>query len=348
MLEHLPPPRRAPCARSTGPYGFVWPLAIAWIPAPALAADHAGVAAAVRGQVTLARVAIPAREVVSGEDIFMRDNLRSGISSGMQILLLDETVFTIGPQSEIVVDEFVYDPSTSAGKVGATVVKGVFRFVTGKIAHKNPSDMRVALPSGDIGVRGTIVAGRVDDASKSSLVVLLGDSGAGKRGPASIEVCNAGACEQVTSPGFGVRIDGANAVPTKPFRVAPEEIDGILRDVSNPERAVAGGASGDAGKLDAGNLPPGDGQSERDARRRLQGLNTLDSLSDRAAQDARTPQGIPTTIPEPPPPPPAASGAFLRRRRRSARAAAGEGSTPLSCGVPGHADQAGRNSAREA
>jgi len=37
----------------------------------------------------------------------------TGSDGHMQLLLLDETVFTIGPNSDIVVDEFVYDPDTS-------------------------------------------------------------------------------------------------------------------------------------------------------------------------------------------------------------------------------------------
>jgi hypothetical protein len=231
---------------------------------------------------------------VSGEEILMLDSLRSGPSSGMQILLLDETVFTIGPQSALVVDEFVYDPATSAGKVGATVAKGVFRFVTGKIAKHNPSDMNVALPAGNIGVRGTIVAGRVDDVVRASLVILLGDSGNGApgSGSASIEVCNAGACERVTSPGFGVKIAGPDAPPSPPFRVPTDEVEAILQAVSNPESALAGDVNGDAGQLGDATLPPED--QEREIRRKLQGLDTLDGLSDRAAQDGRI-------APEPPP-----------------------------------------------
>jgi hypothetical protein len=81
----------------------------------------------------------------------------------MQILLLDQTVFTIGPESELVIDEFVYDPKTNAGKLSAEITKGVFRFVSGKIAHEKPEDMNVKLPAGTLGVRGTMVAGRVDD-----------------------------------------------------------------------------------------------------------------------------------------------------------------------------------------
>lgn len=127
------------------------------------AQQQAGVSAAVRGQVALARESanIVGRQVKSGEPIFLGDAITSGANSGLQVMLMDETVFTIGPNSQISIDEFVYDPSTSTGKVTASVAKGVFRFITGKIARKRPEDMTVRLPTATIGIRGTIVGGAV-------------------------------------------------------------------------------------------------------------------------------------------------------------------------------------------
>lgn len=129
-------------------------------------AQQAGVSAAVRGKVELARASqnIVGKQVESGDPIFLGDAITSGTQSGMQIMLLDETVFTIGPNSEISIDEFVYDPETDAGKVTASVAKGAFRFITGKIARKRPEDMTVRLPTATIGIRGTIVAGVVRSA----------------------------------------------------------------------------------------------------------------------------------------------------------------------------------------
>lgn len=128
-----------------------------------VSAQQAGVSAAVRGQVSLARASqnIVGQQVKSGDPIFLGDAITSGKDSGLQIMLLDETIFSIGPNSEISIDEFVYDPTTGAGKLTASVAKGIFRFITGRIARKNPKDMTVRLPTATIGIRGTIVAGAV-------------------------------------------------------------------------------------------------------------------------------------------------------------------------------------------
>ena len=66
---------------------------------PALATEQAGISAAVTGQVALSRPqVVTARPVVSGEPILLQDTISSGVRSGAQIMLLDQTVFTIGPE----------------------------------------------------------------------------------------------------------------------------------------------------------------------------------------------------------------------------------------------------------
>ena len=51
------------------------------------------------------------------------------------------TIFTLGKNSDIVLDEFVYDPTTSLGKMTANVAKGTFRWVTGKIHGNQPGNI---------------------------------------------------------------------------------------------------------------------------------------------------------------------------------------------------------------
>lgn len=146
--------------------------AVQALPAPPLQSDLIGIAAAVHGSVELNRTGQVGHVIESGQGIYLNDVIKTGPEGHLQVLLLDETVFTLGPNSEMQLDEFVYDPATDNGKVRASVTKGVFRFITGKIAHKKPENMEVKLPSGTIGVRGTIVGGTVE--GFHSLIVLFG------------------------------------------------------------------------------------------------------------------------------------------------------------------------------
>ena len=273
---------------------------------PALASEQAGVSAAVTGQVALSRPQIvTARPVVSGEPILLQDTIRSGVRSGAQIMLLDQTVFTIGPESELVVDEFVYDPGTNAGKMSAKLAQGVFRFVSGTMAKKHPEDVTLALPSGTLGVRGTLVGGRVDGATKSSLLVLLGEGRENDTGaPAGeIEVCNAGSCVQVRSAGFGTRIGGPDVPPLEPFRVPAAELDALTQAVSDPLDWAGEAKSGDTPDV-AADSNAGDPRSPTEISGRgaasgepssansldwLRGVANLDAMTAFVSQDAQTP-----------------------------------------------------------
>ncbi|MBT4907881.1 MAG: hypothetical protein HON62_13445, partial [Rhodospirillaceae bacterium] len=66
-------------------------------------AGRAGVAAAVRGDVVLIAAApqqanrTVGKNVQSGDPVFLGDTIETGPESGLQIMLMDETIFTIGP-----------------------------------------------------------------------------------------------------------------------------------------------------------------------------------------------------------------------------------------------------------
>jgi hypothetical protein len=199
--------------------------------------------------------------VASGAPIYLGNRVTTGPKGQLQIILLDETVFTIGPRAAIVIDEFVYDPNTSKGKVVATVLKGAFRFVTGRVSKRNPRNMVVKFPGGSIGVRGTMVAGRVDGGAAT--VVLLGpgqNTDTGER-VGSIVVTSKGTdgvsrSVEISRPGFATRI-AAGAPPTEPARISPAQlslINGGLQAAAAPPPPEAGEPNG-GGDLTSGPGP---------------------------------------------------------------------------------------------
>jgi hypothetical protein len=79
----------------------------------------------------------------------------SGDNSRIQLLLPDETIFTLGPNSNMVIDDYVYDPKTSAGKFTATIAKGAFRFVSGHVGKTHGFEKKILTAVIAIGIRGT-------------------------------------------------------------------------------------------------------------------------------------------------------------------------------------------------
>ena len=242
-------------------------------PAASQDSQQADVSAAVRGTIQLSRLAgVVGQQVASGEPILLGDRIESGPNSGMQILLLDETVFTIGPDSDLTIDEFVYDPNTNAGTVTASVSKGVFRFITGRVARNQPSGMRVKLPVGTIGIRGTIVAGTMETDGSASLV-LLGPGNENNTGDRVGSFTFGGLT--ASRANYGIEIAPGVAPILRQF--TPGEVQGITGRMETPsgegdtsQQAVdspAGGAANadEANTLSGQTVAEGDRRGVRDA-----------------------------------------------------------------------------------
>ena len=95
------------------------------------------------------------RELKPGDKIYLNETIFAGTGSGTQILLLDQSTFTIGEDSEVVMDTFVFDPSTNDGKIVASVKQGSLKVISGLISKNNPDNLTVEVPEGTLGSRGT-------------------------------------------------------------------------------------------------------------------------------------------------------------------------------------------------
>jgi hypothetical protein len=89
-----------------------------------------------------------------GSEVFMDQVVRTEDESTTQLLLLDQTNISVGTNSQVVLDRFVFDPDRPKGDVILTATRGVFRFVTGTQDH---SSYHIKTPMATIGVRGTVV-----------------------------------------------------------------------------------------------------------------------------------------------------------------------------------------------
>lgn len=251
----------------------------AGVPAPG-ALTNIGVAAAVRGAVSARAPGAPAGRVVgSGKPVFLNDHVATGPDARLQILLLDETTFTIGPNSDMVLDEFVYDPASGAGKVTAEITKGAFRFVTGKVARRKPEDMQVKIPVGTIGIRGTMVEGAVDGLNADILLAGPGPDNNAQERPGGITVTTAGGSTDIDSSGYGTSIRGGGA-PSAGYRFAPDQVGGIHARLFGD----AGGASdGGGGAARTASATQSSGQGAASG-----GVNFQTTASDVVAQNNDT------------------------------------------------------------
>src|SRR5688572_13216475 len=57
------------------------------------------------------------RQLVVGDDVVFRERVITTAEGQAQLLFLDQSALMIGPNSTVVIDEFVYDPSTNKGNI---------------------------------------------------------------------------------------------------------------------------------------------------------------------------------------------------------------------------------------
>jgi hypothetical protein len=89
-----------------------------------------------------------------GTDVVQDETVETAAASATRLIFSDNTQFEVGPSSQVVLDQFVFDPDPSKSKVALSIAKGAARFATGFLPK---SDYEIRTPSATIGIRGTIL-----------------------------------------------------------------------------------------------------------------------------------------------------------------------------------------------
>ena len=139
----------------------------------------------------------------TGSKIYFGDTIIVKEKSNAQILLLDETALTVGEKSELTIDDFVYDPQSKVGKIVSNIKVGTVRIVTGEISNQNPENLKVNIPTGSVGARGTEFV-VVTESDEKSTIVLLGPGKKNSLGmiPGILNVSDGTNMVNITTPGF--------------------------------------------------------------------------------------------------------------------------------------------------
>ena len=117
------------------------------------AADAKGLVVASRGTV-LAMSNSESRELKQGGEIFVTDEILTGPKSFAVLQFLDGAKVTVKPNSEIVIEDYVYNGNANDSAT-LSLVSGGLRVITCAMAKNNPENYRVKTPVALMGVRGT-------------------------------------------------------------------------------------------------------------------------------------------------------------------------------------------------
>jgi hypothetical protein len=201
----------------------------------ARAARQAGVAEeCVRAKVSMEG---DRRTLAAGMPVHLGEVVETGEGGYARLRLLDNSEFTLGPDSSVVIDEFVYGTEQGGGKMIARAVRGLFRYVTGKIATEQPNSLEVRLPAGTIGVRGTTIGGEI--IGMRTLVMLLkSESPFFPRAHVGHVIVRNRAGDHfrethLQNTDYGTVIEGEGQAPGPAFRVEGEKINDFIERLNS-------------------------------------------------------------------------------------------------------------------
>lgn len=118
--------------------------------------------------------------------------------------------------SKLVIDTFVYDPSTGKGKLGMKATMGTVRYASGLIAKNNREEVKVKTPTASISVRGTDFSMTVDELGRSLVILLPSQPQFGPPIVGSITVSNGLGTVVLTKAYEATMVSSTTVVPSSP------------------------------------------------------------------------------------------------------------------------------------
>lgn len=190
--------------------GFVVALAVA-MPAGA----RVGVTAAVVPQTDAFRPGNPLEPLVLGADVDFNEHIVTAQDGRAQVLFLDHSTLSVGPNADVVIDKFVYSPQDDSGSLAISAAKGVFRYVGGALS-KHEDAVKIETPTAIIGIRGGIALVEVEANGATRATFLYGKE-------LTVTARN-GLSLHVTRPGFTSSVGVGELHPSSPVKANPEQI----------------------------------------------------------------------------------------------------------------------------
>lgn len=164
-----------------------------------------------------------------GVDVQANELITTQANDRAHLMFLDGTSLSVGPNAQLTIDKFVYDPATKTGDLAINASKGVFRLVGGKISKTNA--ITVTTPSSTIGIRGGISIFNVGQQETMSIFVF----------GISMTVGAGGKLEIVTRPGFQVTTF-FGGLPGLASAVPPGSLGALFSQLEGSRGGGQGGA----------------------------------------------------------------------------------------------------------
>ena len=193
----------------------------------------------------------------------------------VKIVFKDDTNVTVTESSSLVIDDFVYDPKSGAGKLGLKAAAGTVRYVSGSIA-KDPKNVKINTPTAAIAVRGTDFVMAVSETG-ASMIMLMPTCETEQNVNLKGLTCGSGAIDvetpagivQLTRPYQATLVETLNGMPTPAVIVALNGMAIGNNLMVSPPRTTTGVnviAAARAAAVATGDAKKGDNKDKKDEK----------------------------------------------------------------------------------
>lgn len=98
----------------------------------------------------------------AGSQVQQHDIIVTGADGSAGLTFADNSLLSVGNNSTLAIDHFVFNSTTHEGRFDSSLKKGTLAVVSGKIVKQTPGAMTVRTPSAILGARGTEFVVRAD------------------------------------------------------------------------------------------------------------------------------------------------------------------------------------------
>jgi hypothetical protein len=197
----------------------------------AVGQQRVGVNSAVNPEATGIPPGASPRRLVLGQEIVLNERIATGAGGQTQILFVDGSSMTVGPNSFMVIDQFRYDPNSGSGSLVTSLSRGLFRFIGGKLS-KQDNAVTMHTPSATIEIRGGVILVDLSPEGKLDTIFAYGKG-------AVVTGLN-GISQTITRPGFQITVPGRGAAPSAPSPAPPGASAAILAQLDGRPGGTGG------------------------------------------------------------------------------------------------------------
>lgn len=114
----------------------------------------AGSIKSLKGTAAIIRDRKPVNTAI-GSKVYSNDSLKTGPDGSLAMVFKDDTLLSIGPDSEVVINDFLFSPAEGKLSIITRLLKGTSAYISGVIGKLSPESVRFETPVATIGIRGT-------------------------------------------------------------------------------------------------------------------------------------------------------------------------------------------------